>query len=303
MVDFFRFSVCACLQFPTCVVIVSYVLICVKEPTLVQFGFEGRYQEFSDTVIDWSKDQTTTGSNGHVQFTYVDSVEPFLEIGYPNNLFHTDNIHLSTEGYALWDLWLNTAYDAIASGGSPVNCAAWSDDVCIAAIEGGEMGTSFPTFMPSHAPTSLATLSPSHITENVSSNPTSNNMDTSIPTFMPSHAPTSLPTLSPSHVTANGSSNPTSISSHTPTLLPTFSPSRSPSSIIGTFILLLWLLKIKLRFRLTNLRYFIDAPFTAPSVPTPTMTPVMSPVMSGAAIFKPVLLLSSLIPLSLFFSF
>jgi len=150
------------------------------EPTLVQFGFEGRYQEFSDTVIDWSKDQTTTGSNGHVQFTYVDSVEPFLEIGYPNNLFHTDNIHLSTEGYALWDLWLNTAYDAIASGGSPVNCAAWSDDVCIAAIEGGEM---------------------------------------------------------------------------------------------------------------------------APSVPTPTMTPVMSPVMSGAAIFKPVLLLSSLIPLSLFFSF
>ena len=181
-------------------------------------------------------------------------------------MFHTDNIHLSTEGYALWDLWLNTAYDTIASGGSPVNCAAWSGDVCVAAIEGGEMGTS-------------------------------------IPTFMPSHVPTSFPTLSPSHVTANDSSNPTSISSYAPTLLPTFLLSLSPSSITGTFILLLCLLKFKLRFRLTNLRYLTDTPLTAPSVPTPTMTPVMSPDMSGAAMFTPLLLLSSLIPLSLFFDF
>jgi lysophospholipase L1-like esterase len=67
---------------------------------------------------------------------FVDVYPAFEAIGNPNSLYQRDELHLSAEGYRLWDAWAKAAF------ADTTGCVIWQGDAC---TSGGGGGAPTPT--------------------------------------------------------------------------------------------------------------------------------------------------------------
>ena len=63
-------------------------------------------------------------SEGEAPLVMVDVYPGFEALGNPDRLYDRDGLHLSDEGYALWDDWLAAALDQ-------PGCILWESGVCV----------------------------------------------------------------------------------------------------------------------------------------------------------------------------
>lgn len=81
----------------------------------------GDYRAYDDRIRSHAR---SLSSNGTAPLVMVDVHQGFEDLGNPGRLYRRDALHLSAEGYALWDRWLTTAL-------ANEDCLAWLDDSCV----------------------------------------------------------------------------------------------------------------------------------------------------------------------------
>merc|ERR1719476_605886 len=59
------------------------------------------YEQYDQLVKAWAE---TPEMKGHFKFIHV--YEHFKDLGNPQNLYDSDDLHLSKKGYAYWNTWL-----------------------------------------------------------------------------------------------------------------------------------------------------------------------------------------------------
>ena len=82
------------------------------------------------------------------QLTFIDSYTGFVDLGNPTSLY-SDGLHLSEEGYVLWEQWLKIALDNNGNG-----CEVYSSGTC---VQFPSTPSSVPTESPTESPTSDST--------------------------------------------------------------------------------------------------------------------------------------------------
>ncbi len=75
-----------------------------------------------DTRI--SEHAARLASDGDTPLVMIDVYRGFQAEGNPDSLYQSDELHLSEEGYALWDSWLTTALD-------DDTCIMWESGECV----------------------------------------------------------------------------------------------------------------------------------------------------------------------------
>ena len=70
---------------------------------------------------------------------FVDVYPAFEAIGNPNSLYQRDELHLSAEGYRLWDAWAKAAF------ADTTGCVIWQGDACTSGDGGGAPTTTTTT--------------------------------------------------------------------------------------------------------------------------------------------------------------
>ena len=78
------------------------------------------YQEYDAQIRSHA---TSLASAGSARLVMIDVYRGFEAIGNPDSLYDDDELHLSDEGYALWDDWLVSALD-------DDTCILWESGSC-----------------------------------------------------------------------------------------------------------------------------------------------------------------------------
>jgi len=119
-----------------------------------------QYSSYDEKIMEYVQQQAELAAlsdpDSSPPFVMVDSNAGFKALGNPDTLYADDDLHLSTEGYALWSDWV---VQAIV--GEEQNCFIYRSGTCVA-----KLGTSVPSGpSPSTAPTeaSIAARSVSHL--------------------------------------------------------------------------------------------------------------------------------------------
>ena len=96
------------------------------KPEPATAALHGDYQGYDALIRGHAIELTRNGSTPLVM---IDVFPSFEALGNPGNLYQRDRLHLSRDGYALWNEWLETA---------------WTDEQCIVWESGSCQHTSEP---------------------------------------------------------------------------------------------------------------------------------------------------------------
>ena len=83
------------------------------------------YQEYDALIKAWVTAQQEGAEDGDAKVTFIDVYPAFEALGNPHSLYYDDRLHLSSEGYGLWNTWTNMAIDNPA-------CVLWQSGECLA---------------------------------------------------------------------------------------------------------------------------------------------------------------------------
>ena len=89
-----------------------------------------RWQQFNALVKDYAVKSGSRIVQGSMPaLSFIDSYNGLLTVGNSPSLYASDTIHLSADGYAYWNTWVNTIIDDLESDEGS-NCTVWLSDEC-----------------------------------------------------------------------------------------------------------------------------------------------------------------------------
>ena len=92
------------------------------EPSTASLHSE--YQDYDSLIKAWVNAQQE-GAEDDASVTFIDVYPAFEALGNPLSLYDDDRLHLSSEGYSLWNTWTRMAIDNPA-------CVLWQSGECLA---------------------------------------------------------------------------------------------------------------------------------------------------------------------------
>ena len=110
--------------------------VVAMESTLIAFGTKDepstselwkKYADYDSKIITLAQCLSTDIAS-EPPLVFVDVNPAFKSIGNPTSLYAADQLHLSSEGYALWDTWASLALAEAKQGNA--SCAVWRSGEC-----------------------------------------------------------------------------------------------------------------------------------------------------------------------------
>ena len=84
----------------------------------------GEYREYDALIREHAEN---LAGSGQASLVMIDVYRGFEAVGNPRSLYQGDKLHLSQEGYALWDEWLTAAF-------TDERCIIWESGACQSAL-------------------------------------------------------------------------------------------------------------------------------------------------------------------------
>jgi hypothetical protein len=117
-------------------------VVAIGGSTLIAFGTKDepatselwqKYADYDSRIMALAESLSTNIAS-EPSLVFVDVNAGFKAIGNPSSLYAGDGLHLSSEGYALWDTWASLALAGVEGNAS---CAIWrtSGDDCVLSLE------------------------------------------------------------------------------------------------------------------------------------------------------------------------
>jgi len=85
-----------------------------------------KYREYDEKMQKLAVSSRSTEN----RLVMINSYKAFEALGNPNSLYRKDKLHLSSEGYSLWDTWTQTALNDLSSEDT---CIVWESNQCVVA--------------------------------------------------------------------------------------------------------------------------------------------------------------------------
>lgn len=105
----------------------SRVIMVGTKPEPSTVNLHGSYRMYDKLIQRYAKKMATKSPNAPAPLVFIDSYKGFQHLGNPNSLYDDDKLHLSAEGYSLWDSWVQSVLEEEA----PSNCIIWRNGNCI----------------------------------------------------------------------------------------------------------------------------------------------------------------------------
>lgn len=93
-----------------------------------------KYAKYDTKVKKLAENLAASSTENVSALTFVDVNAGFKDIGNPDSLYGPDELHLSHEGYALWDEWVTLALD-------DDSCVIWQSGSCTMNITSTDSST------------------------------------------------------------------------------------------------------------------------------------------------------------------
>jgi hypothetical protein len=117
--------------------------IMVKGSTLIAFGTKDepdtselwqKYADYDSRIMTLTESISTNVAS-EPSLVFVDVNAGFKGIGNHSSLYAGDGLHLSSEGYALWDTWASLA---LAEAEGNASCVIWRSEDCVLNLQGAQ---------------------------------------------------------------------------------------------------------------------------------------------------------------------
>jgi len=92
-------------------------------------SIHGKYRSYDTKINKWAFTLFDQASNLPTPLTMINVYSVFDTKENKDDLYSKDNLHLSEDGYELWQTWLTIAYDEINSSENN-SCPVWNNGAC-----------------------------------------------------------------------------------------------------------------------------------------------------------------------------
>ena len=103
------------------------VLYIGTKPERDSQGLWDQYVDYDAAVLEYAASLAATAV-GRPPLVFIDSYQGFNDLSNPTSLYASDELHLSGEGYTMWESW---AQLALSPSPADAQCFAWRSGLCV----------------------------------------------------------------------------------------------------------------------------------------------------------------------------
>ena len=109
------------------------VLYIGTKPERDSQGLWDQYVDYDAAVLEFAASLAATAVGLPPPLVFIDSYQGFNDLSNPTSLYASDELHLSGEGYTMWESW---AQLALSPSPADALCFAWRNGLCVRSSSG-----------------------------------------------------------------------------------------------------------------------------------------------------------------------